>query len=369
MNKKNFINEFKKLKDIKADDSLKFKLYEKITKKIGKNFLIKSETDHLLNYKANLNIKQISTFQKILFIHKLLIKKNIFIPILLIIALMGSSAGATYASQSSLPGEILYPIKIALEKVQESLIINDAKKTDLYLKFSSKRLEEIEKLADEQMADEQIIKSVVINYQNELAKSNNILILNENNQEKTAEIAKKIADSTFKNKLTLTKISGKIKNRNALNAIKNALEKASEHNDIATLILLENATSTVKVANSNIPINTLTDEAENYGLQIRVLNKISEANHKIVEAEKYLAKKEAKGNNVSAAKEQINNAKVILGEAENLLIQKNFIEAFLKAKEAHKTAQIAKKSAENKNNEENEGENNKQDNQKEANEE
>src|SRR3989344_3605876 len=119
MNKKDFINEFKKLKDIKAGDSLKFKLYEKITKEIGENFVIKAETSRLINQKVDLNVEQISIFQKIL-----LKQKTMIIPIILIIALMGGG-GATYASQSSLPGEILYPIKIASEKVQTTLTIND----------------------------------------------------------------------------------------------------------------------------------------------------------------------------------------------------------------------------------------------------
>src|SRR3989344_9304006 len=113
MNKKDFINEFKKLKDIKAGDSLKFKLYEKIIKEIGENFVIKAETSRLINQRVDLNVEQISIFQKIL-----LKQKTMIIPIILIMALMGGGAGATYASQSSLPGEILYPVKIASEKMQ-----------------------------------------------------------------------------------------------------------------------------------------------------------------------------------------------------------------------------------------------------------
>ena len=343
MNKKDFINEFKKLKDIKADDSLKFKLYEKITKEIEENFVIKAETSRLINQRVDLNVEQISIFQKIL-----LKQKTMIIPIILIMALMGGGAGATYASQSSLPGEILYPVKIVSEKMQTVLTINDIKQAELHLKFSSKRLEEIEKLADQQKADEQIIKSAVANYQNELTESGNALISseNENNQEKAAEIAKKIADSTLKNKLSLAKISGKIENRNALNALKNALEKADEHGDVAILVLLQN-TSALGIATSTDSSTTSTTKLI-YGYQIRVLNKIAEAKHKIAETEKFLTKKEKKGVDVAEAKIQVNNAKLLINEAESLLAQDKFIEAFLKAKEAHKTAQIAKKSLENK---------------------
>lgn len=345
MNKKDFINKFKQLKEIKADESFKFEFHQIISKEIGEDFVIKAEASRLLNKQSHLPVEQMPVLQKILLINKLLKQKTMIIPIILIMALVGSGAGATYASQSSLPGEILYPVKIASEKVQTTLTLNDAKKAELYLKFSSKRLEEIEKLAEEQKADKTIIASAVANYQNELEKSGDTLTSNENDKEKSSEIAKKIADTTLKNKLILATISKKIADKESLNKLKEALEKAIEHNDVATLVLLENATSTAEIG-----ANATTTEMS-YGFQVRVINKIAEANHKISEAEKYIDKKEAKGNDITNAKEQINNAKTMISEAKNLLSQGNFVEAFLKAKEAHKTAQMAKKSAENKDNE------------------
>lgn len=51
--------------------------------------------------------------------------------------------GAATISASSLPGDLLYPVKLATEKVRFLLTFNSEKKAELRLTFSDKRLEEM----------------------------------------------------------------------------------------------------------------------------------------------------------------------------------------------------------------------------------
>jgi hypothetical protein len=67
------------------------------------------------------------------------------IVIIIVLSLLGG--GTAYASQDSLPGEILYPVKTATEDTRLFLAGDSAAKTDLNLQFARKRLEEMDKLA------------------------------------------------------------------------------------------------------------------------------------------------------------------------------------------------------------------------------
>ena len=55
-------------------------------------------------------------------------------------------AGGTtvYASQSSLPGDTLYPVKTGMENLQLAVTTSPAMKADLYLKFTQRRIDEVQ---------------------------------------------------------------------------------------------------------------------------------------------------------------------------------------------------------------------------------
>jgi len=67
------------------------------------------------------------------------------IVIVIILSLMGG--GTAYASQGSLPGEILYPVKTATEDTRLFFTGGGAAKAELNLQFARTRLEEMSKLA------------------------------------------------------------------------------------------------------------------------------------------------------------------------------------------------------------------------------
>lgn len=50
--------------------------------------------------------------------------------------------GTVYAAADALPGDALYPVKIAVETVQLAVSLNDARDAELHLSFAARRLEE-----------------------------------------------------------------------------------------------------------------------------------------------------------------------------------------------------------------------------------
>jgi hypothetical protein len=66
--------------------------------------------------------------------------------IALILIISAAGTGTALASQSSLPGDTLYTVKLATEQLQRIITFNDAKEVELELKFASTRLDELEKL-------------------------------------------------------------------------------------------------------------------------------------------------------------------------------------------------------------------------------
>ena len=63
--------------------------------------------------------------------------------------LAASGAGITFASQNALPGEVLYPAKLAIEKIRITAAKDTEKKTELRLEFASRRLDEVEKIVEQ----------------------------------------------------------------------------------------------------------------------------------------------------------------------------------------------------------------------------
>jgi len=66
----------------------------------------------------------------------------------IVLAVSALGGGTVYASQDSLPGEVLYPVKLGTEQVRLVLTISDAAKVDLQLTFANSRLEEMAALVE-----------------------------------------------------------------------------------------------------------------------------------------------------------------------------------------------------------------------------
>ena len=74
--------------------------------------------------------------------------KTVALVIAFALAVPALGTGIAYASQDSLPGETLYPVKIGTEQVRRLLTIDDISVVELEVTFASTRLQEIEALSN-----------------------------------------------------------------------------------------------------------------------------------------------------------------------------------------------------------------------------
>ncbi len=107
-----------------------------------------------------------------------------------------ATVGAIGASQNSLPGDLLYPVKTTLEKTQFTFTSDTANRTRLSIKFANQRMDEFNQLIERPQKKGNIQKTVknfteqLVNVQQEINS------LKEKNAEKAAEVAKIINAQT-----------------------------------------------------------------------------------------------------------------------------------------------------------------------------
>jgi hypothetical protein len=71
------------------------------------------------------------------------------IAIVIVLTLSALVGGTVYAAQDSMPGDLLYPVKLAVEQVRMMLRGDDVGRAERVLSFADRRLMEIEALAEE----------------------------------------------------------------------------------------------------------------------------------------------------------------------------------------------------------------------------
>lgn len=94
--------------------------------------------------------------------------------VLALALLLGGTGGTVYASQSSLPGELLYPVKTLSEDVRNEITIDPQASIDLNLDLADRRVAEMVALDEE---GEPLLESVVLRLQQHL---NNALLQSSN---------------------------------------------------------------------------------------------------------------------------------------------------------------------------------------------
>jgi hypothetical protein len=72
----------------------------------------------------------------------------------IVMVVFGVGAGTAYASQASLPGDTLYPIKLATEQAGMLLVGDDVARAERALSFVNKRVRELEALAEKGRAQD-----------------------------------------------------------------------------------------------------------------------------------------------------------------------------------------------------------------------
>ncbi len=87
-----------------------------------------------------------SIFTNLLNSISMTLRKPAFAALAIVLVLGTMTGGTVYASQDALPGQPLYGVKIASEKVSVALKGDKAEKADLHLKYAQRRVDELQAL-------------------------------------------------------------------------------------------------------------------------------------------------------------------------------------------------------------------------------
>lgn len=120
-----------------------------------------------------------------------------------LIIFMGS--GVSLAAQASVPGQALWPVKRSIEKVELTFTISSVKETEIHIKHVNKRLEEIDKILENQASEpeakvkqEKAIKQAVSHLEKDVTAADASLKVAkaEKNPAEVVALAKKVTQVT-----------------------------------------------------------------------------------------------------------------------------------------------------------------------------
>ncbi len=252
---------------------------------------------------------------------------------LLLVALGG---GTVWASQTSLPGEILYPVKILSEQAQVALAISPQSQAEIRLDLAQKRVQEIRQVFDRAQggqnnqeppqAWQQALEN--FNQQAQAIVEQTSRLQNQGQLEQANEI---------NNQLKATvKISEKI----MAGVSQKQHEKLTQDIERVQSVMTQIGQKVDKK-------QTEIDQQEQRRFQTpdrSAQNKIVTAENEIAQVQKFIDLKEKKAgtSTLSAAIDKLQEAGTTLELAKVYASQQNFDQAFAKAKEAFSSAIEAK---------------------------
>jgi len=124
---------------------------------------------------------------------------------LVVFASSMGTVGAISAAQNSLPGDVLYGLKTAVENTQMSFTSSDENKTKLSIKFASQRMDELTQIADKPEKKNDVEQTVKNLTDQLIVVRENMNKLKDTNSQKAAEVAKLVNAQINSYKETLIK--------------------------------------------------------------------------------------------------------------------------------------------------------------------
>ncbi|MBM3707822.1 MAG: hypothetical protein FJW69_05705 [Actinobacteria bacterium] len=232
------------LQDIEPSSDYKNRARHQLMKQIynGIEALIKRPPSGYLN-----KIKPLPARRKI--VAARLKMAALFIIVIFAISTMGT--GTIYASQDSLPGDMLYPVKLITEKVELLTVRDSVSRVELYLKWTDKRVGEIKDLADRKNADK--VDIAVYGYSEAL----NIAMENL----EIDEAAELVALATTRQLAVLEEVFEKVPEQSQ-SAIKIAIEASKKGHEAAIWALKKDKGENIVPGKTSIP-EYVPDRAKN----------------------------------------------------------------------------------------------------------
>ncbi|MEK7494090.1 MAG: DUF5667 domain-containing protein [Patescibacteria group bacterium] len=161
-----------------------------------------------------------------------------------IIALTASGSGVSFAAQNAIPGETLYPVKLATERARIAVTPGKKTKAELHLGFASRRLNEIEQLIEQNGDAQAAISETLTRYENELDESETFSMQDPLLAQALAPL---VGETTESHKQTLKRVAQKAHTRSFDGDLDDDFDDAYEHaesKDDAVLYAALAATST-----------------------------------------------------------------------------------------------------------------------------
>ncbi len=211
--------------------------------------------------------------------------------------------GISFASQSSLPGDILYPVKVGVnEKVLSSMLFSDESKAKYNIHLVQLRLEEGEKMASEKKLDNKTSTEIKLLLNKQIENANNYS-----------------NDIKYKNIRLSAEINSELEA--SLNAHAKILDNLADRENNGITKNIKNILSDVESRTEEIKKTRQDSEDE---LSLKSLNYLKDsADSKLKEAEDKVAKA---GDFISDEKENIssssyNDAEANLNVAKDIILQ------------------------------------------------
>ena len=260
----------------------------------------------------------------------LIIRKKIM-PIGIIIALLLSGGGVSYAAEQALPGDTLYPIKVRVnEEIREWASLSSEAKANWEGRRAERRLEEVERLALSGNLTEELEKRLEERFETHIEKINEkIAEFEEAGNTQAIERLTSALETSLENHneiLGLVK-SGEIDKDKILELIKARVEEREQH--------FEEARERMEAHIAGLP------EAD---MKIAAENKINAAENRIGATENFINAQDGKidAEKLADLNADLTEAKTKLAEAKTYLEKGEYKDAFMKAVEAFKLAQVVR---------------------------
>lgn len=161
-----------------------------------------------------------------------------------IITIIASGSGVSFAAQNAIPGETLYKVKLATEQVRAAVTPGKKARAELHLGFASRRLSEVEQLIEHNGNAHAAVNEALARYENELDESEALAMQDPALAQAIAPI---IGETTESHKQTLKRVAKKAHARSFNGDFDNKLDDAYEYaesKDDAVLYAALAATST-----------------------------------------------------------------------------------------------------------------------------
>ncbi len=260
-----------------------------------------------------------------------------------IVALVLGSGLSVSASQFALPGDALYGLKIASEKVQVALTFDKKESAKMHVELAGKRINEIKKIKENTDSNEKKVQKINVamdKFKEEISTVQNKLenLKNESSAETTVEVAQMVDNKTTEYQEDLVLATNELPELNdATLNISQSLDLADETSDAALTMIVE------KHAQGEVVLSSKSEEE----ILQRVGEKIEATDAKVVAMEGQVGGLTLPVDPAATlvAQQTADQAKVVLGEAREALDQKDLSVALTKAIEGKELVKQAEQIA------------------------